>query len=637
VARFIVNTPTSFLTLLSRRIASWRSVSILGLALLLPQGARATVTYTGPYQTGATYPYNLVLGTDKSGVTGAATLTLSGGASLSANNNAFIGPDVGSSGILTVDGSSTMYVYGNLYTGIDGTITGGGGAIYVKNSSRIYVLGSDVNLLEGTSTPILDISGGSSLSASGGFQTNAVTISVDGSHSSLSTGFNLFPKLNTTASLSITNGATATLSSLYAQDNGATAITVSGTGSKLTMTGSSLQVGGNNSTLTISGGAQVTTKGILLSAASSGATTTLSLSGAGTLWTSTDKVTLNSAAITIKDGAQLKIQGSYLQLAPDTGTATGTLKIGDGSAPGTLNATSVLGGYSSNATAIVDFNHTSSSYYFTTDGTSSGTAVAILGITQVVVDAGTTTLNSTSNSYTGGTQINGGTLIVGSNAALGTGSVKVSGGTLQISKGSSITNTVTLAGGNLTQGVAAGTQLSTLRVYNGLLVNGVATEARFLGGQTSADALITGGFHLDSVAHNDANRISDIFSLSGLTVLDGATGQTDTFVLQLKLDSVTDNSLLAWLDPNTQTWVNAIAGNIGGSAHFVLGAYNAATDNQLGTYGVDTDNGTVWAVLDHNSDFAILNSPAAAPEPSTWLLFALGLAGVVFYRRQNSR
>jgi hypothetical protein len=71
---------------------------------------------------------------------------------------------------------------------------------------------------------------------------------------------------------------------------------------------------------------------------------------------------------------------------------------------------------------------------------------------------------------------------------------------------------------------------------------------------------------------------------------------------------------LGWLNPITNHWENAIDGNFGtNSSHFYLGAWPTG-DMTLGDWGVNTANDTVWAVLNHNSDFAVV------PEPSTLVL-----------------
>jgi hypothetical protein len=50
-------------------------------------------------------------------------------------------------------------------------------------------------------------------------------------------------------------------------------------------------------------------------------------------------------------------------------------------------------------------------------------------------------------------------------------------------------------------------------------------------------------------------------------------------------------------------WVNAVSLNFGGTITFVEGPWNSSYG--LGTYGVDTDTKTVWAVVNYNADFAV--------------------------------
>ena len=88
----------------------------------------------------------------------------------------------------------------------------------------------------------------------------------------------------------------------------------------------------------------------------------------------------------------------------------------------------------------------------------------------------------------------------------------------------------------------------------------------------------------------------------------------DTFVLDLSCNVTLASTLLGgaanarldWLDPSDNTWKLAVAGDTGGTAIFVGNRpYNPATDFQLGLYGVDTADGVVWAVINHNSDFGV--------------------------------
>jgi hypothetical protein len=53
-------------------------------------------------------------------------------------------------------------------------------------------------------------------------------------------------------------------------------------------------------------------------------------------------------------------------------------------------------------------------------------------------------------------------------------------------------------------------------------------------------------------------------------------------------------------------WINAVESNFGGRKKFVEGAW-APGRYSLGTCGIDTNNGSVWAVINHsNKEFAVV-------------------------------
>jgi autotransporter-associated beta strand protein len=236
------------------------------------------------------------------------------------------------------------------------------------------------------------------------------------------------------------------------------------------------------------------------------------------------------------------------------------------------------------------------------------------------------------NTYTGGTTVNAGTLSVGNNSALGTGGVTVNtGGTLLIQQGFNVSNAVTLAGGAYNKNIATSTAYAYVSTSS--FAGGQAnTTASLVAGTTGAARSLSTSFADTSAASNDGIRTSDVFNLSG-------TG-TDSFTLQLQVAGITSDSILGW--NNAGTWVNAVLGNSTSGAlagSYAMGwntflANNGGSFNgttMLGAYGYDTTNNTVWAVLDHNSEFAVVT---AVPEPSTFALMGFGVAALVFLRRR---
>ena len=57
----------------------------------------------------------------------------------------------------------------------------------------------------------------------------------------------------------------------------------------------------------------------------------------------------------------------------------------------------------------------------------------------------------------------------------------------------------------------------------------------------------------------------------------------------------------------------------------VGGVTDSNVANYLGTWGVDTSTHQVWAIVNHNSEFAVV------PEPGTLVLLATALLGLVAY------
>jgi hypothetical protein len=120
----------------------------------------------------------------------------------------------------------------------------------------------------------------------------------------------------------------------------------------------------------------------------------------------------------------------------------------------------------------------------------------------------------------------------------------------------------------------------------------------------------------------------------------------DLYVLQLTYDDAslppgmleTDLRLL-FFDPDLNAWIDAIDANSDGGAgeQFHLGSFSdfVATLGggplPLSAHGVDIEENTVWAVLNHASVFAA----GVVPAPGTATLLVLSL--LVFARRQRRR
>ncbi len=140
--------------------------------------------------------------------------------------------------------------------------------------------------------------------------------------------------------------------------------------------------------------------------------------------------------------------------------------------------------------------------------------------------------------------------------------------------------------------------------------------------------------------------MSNILDLDGVAVVSGL--QRDLFVLQMSYDpaaAATSPSDIYLATYDGGAWVNAISTNLGNNAtggqlgyvgsfaQFQID-YPGALNSYIGAYGVDPVAKTAWAVLNHNSEFAVI------PEPSLLVvggLATLGLASVGIRRRRASQ
>jgi hypothetical protein len=105
-----------------------------------------------------------------------------------------------------------------------------------------------------------------------------------------------------------------------------------------------------------------------------------------------------------------------------------------------------------------------------------------------------------------------------------------------------------------------------------------------------------------------ASQKSDVLCLWGMH--DARDTSTDTFTLSMTYEPAATNGLdLATGSLRLMTkdaggsWIDAVDANIGGTKHFVLGAWNSNYD--LGTYGIDPATNTAWAVVNHASAFVV--------------------------------
>jgi len=164
-----------------------------------------------------------------------------------------------------------------------------------------------------------------------------------------------------------------------------------------------------------------------------------------------------------------------------------------------------------------------------------------------------------------------------------------------------------------------------------IATTGHGTVAQLLDGTSSGDKTVTMKFNSGTPQFQTNFTTGDTLSLMGTN--------NEIVVLQLTYDPSTlpagtneRDLFLSWIDPSDNSLLNAIDEN---SDHTedqqIFGAYDPNQDFHLGYYGVDVESHTVWAVIDHNSNFTV----AAAPEPTSAALALCGALPLLMRRRRR--
>ncbi|GMU20384.1 MAG: hypothetical protein AMXMBFR13_04810 [Phycisphaerae bacterium] len=373
-------------------------------------------------------------------------------------------------------------------------------------------------------------------------------------------------------------------------------VSVRGDGSTWNVSGP-IQMGiGGDSTLMITDGGTVTCNGIIIGlfdvfSSITNTHATATVDGTGSALTSATELAIrgDNSSLTVKNGGAVNVAGA---LHTDLYPTGGVLNIGDGGAPGFVNAASIQG----DGSGLVNFNHTAADYYLTDDGTAGGRAVPIMDGTLVIHSGpGATTLSGV-NSHTGGTFFNDGTIRVSSNDNLGgspvasndpTGRLNFDGGTLQTTANVALNGPTVLGDEGGTVDVVAGSEA----IFAGLFENVITgaddqgqpiTEQGHLtktGGGTmilsGGEPTVTGKFGISPIPYSGGTTVeSGTLRAGGADALpdntdytvNGGTLEMNAFALTMSLLSGTGGTVDLGNAPLTvnQAGVTSFAGTIVG-------------------------------------------------------------------------
>ena len=526
---------------------------------------------------------------------------------------------------LVIYSRSDAYEYSGVISGTGNVSQFGSGTLTLTGTNTYS---GDTSVLAGT----LSVASGTNLGAGGVGLSFGGTLATTGS---FTTGRSI--------ALGVSGGtldvAAATTLTHNGSITGGETLTKTG-GGQLTLSGYGAGSFGNSGivvnagTLRFNTGRFNTNLGLTSLTVNAGATAATVTHAMGGYNAATPAITINGGTFTFVNEQYL----STMSLTDATVNGGGQLRT-DGSFSMTVS-----GGTSTWAAGISGVN--SAIAIDVADAATLAVSGAVIGSRPLTkTGLGTLTL-SAANSYSGGTTVSAGTLRALNATALGTGNVTVAdGGRLAVDAALTLGagNAVTVAAGGILEladlaslPIAAGSSLAGLRVGAGP----TGTIAVIPAG-TSA-----GGTVSTTWANPEAGLFSDILDITT------GSGTIDPFVLSLTYDPLIApadeaNAFLFWNSTpgGTATWVNAIDGNtlnnalpaqrgyLGSFADFQT-TYGTTLTDYMGAYGRDAATDSVWAVVNHNSEFVV----SVVPEPgSLFLLAGAAAAAALAYRRRPSR
>ena len=608
-------------------------------------------------------------------ITGSGTSALTGSSFALQNGSVSA---ILNSGAVTKSTNGTVTLTGNTTTGGGLTVSAGSlvitgsGAQYktLSGGSTISGIGSSITVSAGAAFNTGQSSGNLSMNGTGG------SILVTGYGSNLAQGTNAYVGTGNNAidnSLTIANGATATFATLYvAQGNNlagplGNTFTVTGLGSSATV-GTAFEPfdSGQNGLVAVLNGGTLTTPGAYTGYYANAKYNQILVDGAGSRWTTPGISTNNSGtynSITVSNNGLIVFTGGE-----GFSSSNNPMNIASG---GVVDASGLTLGSNT-----LNFNGGILQAYQANGANVSGGGIVLAGAGTVNTNsfastisspisgagalyktgAGTLTISTNTNTYTGGTNVNGGTLLL--SGAIGmpaTGTLAVgAGGTYSLVDAAARSTTVpalSLAGGaNLafdlvgTNGVDALTSTAAATTSGGTIgisITGSGTPA--VNTATTLLSSPTGGLTTGGTNYFVANNTNYTATLNQsstavqiATYTPGITALTNAYWLGGQLSNAL--GAMALSSGTVSNWASAAAGTSAGGVvpggsgiNVIFGATGSAQQANV-TTGADMNLGSITfndstSVILGGSNAITLNNTSATAAATTAALATITNAG----------